>query len=319
MPLGLSEYIADLDERSDLLWPAPPPPAPLKATPALQPLAGIRVVTFEIYGTLLHIDGGHLHHIHPQQLRVQIALEKTIAEFNMWNSMSRKPGQPWEYMLRQYQTMVEEAGMVSTRRKGDVPEIDARKVWGKILDRLVKNEYVWDEGKYGDLESLAAKVAYFYHASLQGSAASPQALETLSRLTGSGIRCGLLADAQIFTVPQLLRDLARQGPLQSVDEALAPSLFLLSYQAGLRKPSPSLYSEMAALIKQQGLQPDQVLHVSHRLQDDLAAAKKAGFHTALYAADRNHCRVTAADLKTPEWKPDRLITDLRQILQILTI
>ena len=28
---------------------------------------------------------------------MQIALQKTIEEFKMWHSMSRKPGQPWDH------------------------------------------------------------------------------------------------------------------------------------------------------------------------------------------------------------------------------
>ena len=319
MPLGISEYLDALAERSDLLWPSPPDPIPMKATPSLQPLSDIRVVTWSVYGTLLRIDQGELLHLHPQELRVQIALEKTIKEFNMWNSMSRKPGQPWEYMLRQYKTAIGEAGMVGTKRKGDVPAIDSRKVWLKLLERLVKNEYAWEEGHFGSLDDLAAKVAYFYHANLQGTAASDDALETLKRLTQSGLRCGLLADAQIFTVPQLLHQLKRQGTLIGMNEVIAADCLFLSHQIGLRKPSKSLYLQAVKTFKDGGIAPQQVLHVSHRLADDLAIAKSCGFRTALLAADRNVCHVSGADLKNPDWRPDRLMTRVDQVLEILSV
>lgn len=317
MALGLSEYIESLDERRDLLWPAPPDPVPLKATPYLEPLPGIRVVTWSGYGTLLRIDQGLLVHVHSQELRMQIALEKTIKEFNMWNSMSRKPGQPWEYMLRQYKTIVEEVGMAATKRKGDVLELDSRKIWKKILERLIKNEYAWDEGTYGDLDDLAAKVAYFFHANLQGTAAADEARETLLSLMQQGIRCGLLADGQAFTLPQIVHNLRKQGPLQSAAEVFSADFVVLSVQAGVKKPSESLYRQAVAQFKQRNILPEQVLHVSHRLKDDLAVAKRHGFHTALYVADKNSCSVQAADVRHPDLKPDRLVTRVRQVLNIV--
>lgn len=317
MPLTLADYINSLDERSDLIWPTPPPAAPIKVTPFLQPLEGIRAVTWNVYGTLLRIDQGQLMHLHPQQLRMQVALEKTIKEFNMWYSMSRKPGQPWEYMLRQYSDMIEEARMAGTKKKGDVPEVNSSKVWHKILDRLLKNEYQWDKGQLGDVDALADKVAYFFHASLQGTEAAPFAVETLAELTRQGIRQGLLADGQAFTLPQLQRDFRRQGHFDRLGQVLASDCVVLSTQWGLRKPSPSLYAAAVESFKKQGISPSQVLHVSHILQEDLAVAKKAGFHTCLYVADKNTCRFEAADVRNPEWKPDRLIADIRQIRDIV--
>lgn len=316
MPLGLGEYIESLAERRDLIWPRPPVAVSMNATPAAAPLAGLKLVTFSVYGTLLNIDQGCLLHVHPQDLRMQIALDKTIKEFNLWNSMSRKPGHPWEYMLRQYSECITEAGMKATKRKGDVPEIDSRQVWKRLLERLVKNEYTWDAGHYGDLDDLAEKVAYFFHANLQGTAAATGCLETLQQLNSAGIRCGLLADGQAFTLPQLVRDLRQQGTLRSMTDLFAPEFIVLSSQLGVKKPSPTLYQELARQLEHKGIAPDRVLHVSHRLQDDLALARKSGFHTALYAADKNSCLVRGSDLKNPEWRPDRLVADLSGVLRI---
>lgn len=318
MPPALFEYIAALHDRRDLLWPQPPEPAPLKATPSLKPITGIRAVLWNVYGTLLHLDGGKLLHRHPQEIRMQVALDKTIKEFNMWHSMSRKPGQPWEYMLRQYDTLVEEAGMASTKKKGDFPAVDSSRLWGKIIDRLLKNEYRWDHSQYGDEEDLSVRVAYFFHASLQGVVASPHASQTLQRLALGGVRNGLLADAQAFTVPQLAWELNRQDPL-SGNEPLSPALFALSSAAGLRKPSQSLFQQAVSQLKALGLAPEQALYVSQQFADDLAPARKYGFHTVLYAADRNSCCVSGDELKNSATPPVRLITDLRQILEILMI
>ncbi|WP_437205926.1 HAD family hydrolase [Planctomicrobium sp. SH664] len=319
MSLGLAEYIEKLDERKDLIWPQPPDPVPLKVSPSLAPLPRIKAVTWSVYGTLLNIDQGMLLHHHPQEIRMQIALDKTIREFNMWNSMSRKPGQPWEYMLRQYTELVEDARLTSTKKRGDIPEIDSGRIWRKILERLVKNDYVWDEALYGDLTDLSIKVAYFFHASLQGTTAAPTACEVLTRLMQAGIASGLLSDGQMFTLPQLVRNLRQQGPVRRPSDVLSMDLIVLSCQAGLKKPSESLFRQAVHQMQQKGIEPEQVLHVSHRLQDDLAVARRCGFHTALFAADKQCCHVTGADVRNPEWRPDRLVSSLGQILEILSI
>ncbi len=319
MGLSLSAYIEELHERSDLIWPKPPAIVPLKVTPSLKPLPGIKVVTWSVYGTLLHVDQGLLLHHHEQEIRMQIALEKTIKEFNMWYSMTRRKGQPWDGMLIIYNRIREEMGMISTKRKGDFPEIDSALLWKKVIGKLEQKEYTYDQGKYGDVEDFAAKIAYFFHASLQGAAAAEGSRDTLAHLTTAGIRQGLLADGQAFTVPQLLHALNQQGSLVSLAEVLSASLMTISCQQKLRKPSPSLYLSAKESFKKIGIQPYEVLHVSHRLKDDLAIAKKQGFRTALFAADKNSCNVTASDVRDPEMKPDRLISQIAQVRDILQV
>lgn len=319
MGLSLSAYLDELHQRSDLIWPEPPAVVPLKVTPALAPLPGIRAVIWSVYGTLLHLEKGHLLHQHPQEIRMQIALEKTIQEFNMWYSMTRRQGQPWEGMLLQYNKFREDLEMVGTKRKGDYPEVDSAKLWSRIIERLQQKEYSWDQGQLGDADHLAAKVAYFFHASLQGVQANPGARDTLEHLTMSGIRQGLLADGQIFTLPQLLYHLKSQGSFAGTGSLLSPDLVIFSYQQKLRKPSLSLYEAAKHALRHVGIEPEQVLYVTHRLKDDLAAAKRIGFRTALFAADKNSCIVSAADVRDPEYKPDRLLSEISQVRSILGV
>ncbi len=319
MSKSLAEYLTWLHERRDLMWPKAPALQPLKATPTLKPLPGIRVVTFNPYGTLLHIDGGELYALHPQKLRTQIALEKTIQEFNMWNSMSRKPGQPWEYMLQQYTKILEEQQMKSMRRKGDFPALDSAVIWLKILERLGKNEYVYDAATLGDLDELAVKVAYFFHASMQGVVASDFARDVLGSIIQSGRHCGLLGNGQPFTLMQLLRSLRQQGSVNAIGEVLSADSMTLSFEVGARQPSPGLYEAARDRFKKIGIAPEHVLHISHQHRDDLVPARQAGFRTALYVADKASCRVDMQELRDPELKPDRLITQLSQIRDLLML
>ena len=159
MAKSLQEYADWLDGRDDLIWPQPPKPEPGKAKPYVKPLRGIKAVIWNVYGTLLHLSDGQLTYLHAKQLFMQVALEKTIKEFNMWHSMSRKPGAPWEYMLKQYKTLIEDAELQGTAQKGDKPQISSVAIWKKLISRLQKNEYEYDEEFYGDDDELSEKVA----------------------------------------------------------------------------------------------------------------------------------------------------------------
>ena len=67
MALTLEQYAAFLDTR-DVNWPAPPPVQPPKAKPHLAVLPDIRLVGWNVYGTLLSIFSGNLCFVHPEKL-----------------------------------------------------------------------------------------------------------------------------------------------------------------------------------------------------------------------------------------------------------
>jgi FMN phosphatase YigB (HAD superfamily) len=318
MPKTLQEYSEWLDER-ELMWPSPPEAVSANATPYFKPLKGIRAVTWSVYGTLLRISEGKLLFSHPDRTQMKVALEKTIQEFKMWNNMDRKPGAPWAQLLEQYKQLMQQQQMTDTRQKGDFPEFDSSRIWRKLLRRLAEKGYYYDMDLYGDPDEFSDKVAYFFHASLQGVEAAPNALRALASTSVSHVRQGLLSDAQSFTMVQMLRALNEQGTLPPLKELFSLDCLTLSFQQGLRKPSKSFFQNCLDQFAELGIGPKEVLHVSSRLADDLAVAKQAGMRTALYAADKISLRASKADMQNPELRPDRLLTDLAQIRDILEI
>lgn len=317
MSQSLQEYADWLTNRDDLIWPVAPELVLPKATPFLKPLEDIAAVTFSVYGTVLHISDGCLLFDHEQQLRMQIALDKTIQEFNMWNSMSRKPGAPWEYMLSQYRNILEDQQISSKVPKGEKAEIDAQEIWKRLIVRLQKNEYTFDESFYGSLDDFSLKVAYFFHSSLQGQQAMPEVLSTFCQLAERGKKVALFADAQPFTLVQVLRGLGSQGTLPPLSDLFSQDCFCFSYREGVRKPSASLYQKLINRFEQLGISPQEILHVGTRIGDDLAIAKNLGMKTALFAGDSLSMLVSKEEVRNPDTKPDRLITKLSQLTQIL--
>ena len=118
---SLPEYAEWLSERDDLIWPRPRPAKPVKAKTYSAHLPGVRAVAWDVYGTLLQTADGGLEFSPKPEIRLEVALEKTIREFNMWNSMTRKPGKPSAYMMDQYLDVLDDEML---RGGGDVKRGD---------------------------------------------------------------------------------------------------------------------------------------------------------------------------------------------------
>jgi FMN phosphatase YigB (HAD superfamily) len=266
---------------------------------------------------LLRISDGQLVLQHPQALRMEIALEKTIKEFNMWNSMTRRPGAPWEGMVVRYARALDEQQLATTHAIGDHPEVDSALLWMKLIRQLQQKDYSYDKSFYGDLEQYAEKVAFFFHSSLQGLEAEEGAFDVLRTLPTLGKRVGIVANGQRFTPIQMLRAFRRQGTLRSLDELFDPALITFSYREGIRKPSRSLYLRALDRFRRTGVAAHQILYVGTRLRDDLAIAKEAGMRTALLAADQTSLVAAREELTDPDLRPERLLTNLAQIRDIV--
>jgi FMN phosphatase YigB (HAD superfamily) len=316
MPLTLEQYASYLNTR-DLSWPAPPPPERPKARPHLKALPEVRVVAWNIYGTLLEISGGELVFEHPQAFVMDIALDKTVQEFKMWGSMTRKPGQPAEYLRQLYARGLNDQRMAPSPGE-KYPEIVAERIWESIIKKLLQKDYQFDAGFFGSLNEYSRKVAYFFHASLQGTACYPGAASALTVVRERGLRQGLLADGQCFSLVQLQRGLAQQDGNRSLDDWFDPDLRILSCDWGSKKPSERLYRQfLEGLKKKEGITPQQVLHIGTRMEQDVIPARKLGMRTGLFAGDKGSLVASVEQLKDKTCRPDVLLTELDQIGQIV--
>jgi FMN phosphatase YigB (HAD superfamily) len=315
MPLTLEQYASWLDKR-DLPWPAPPIPQPPRARPHVVAMPAVRLVTWNIYGTLLNISTGGLLFEHPDGFVMDIALGKTVQEFKMWGSMSRKPGQPEEYMREIYNRVLDEFKLAPSPGE-KYPEVPVEKVWEGIVKKLLQKEYKFDTGFFGSLNEYSRKIAYFFHASLQGTACYPGAAQALEHVQSLGVAQGLVADAQCFTLVQLQRGLTRDAGVVGIDTLFERPLRMLSCEMGSRKPSERLFKPLLAAAAARGLEPSQVLHVGSRIAQDLAPAKKLGMRTALFAGDRESLQASPEQLKDAASRPDAMLTELGQIAEIL--
>jgi FMN phosphatase YigB (HAD superfamily) len=196
------------------------------------------------------------------------------------------------------------------------PEIVSERIWENILKKLLQKDYKFDAGFFGSLNEYSRKIAFFFHASIQGTACYDGAAATLKQLKDRGIVLGLIADAQCFTLVQLQRGLAAQVETARIDNLFSKEMRALSFEVGSKKPSDRLFQRLRAALDSQGLAPHEVLHVGSRIAQDVVPAKKLGMRTALFAGDKASLAATPEQLRDPANRPDVLVTELPQILDV---
>src|SRR5262249_34536510 len=200
-----------------------------------------------VYGTLLAVAGGELYFEHPDQFVMEVALDKTIQEFKMWGSMSRKPGQPADYLRQIYNNLLAEQRTLPGGSEKH-PEVSVDRLWEAFIKRLLQKEYQFDASFYGSLNEFSRKVAYFFHASLQGTSCYAGAAAALRHVKESGLAQGLIANAQCFTAVQLQRGLTGQDAEARLDDLVEPGLRACSSEVRARKPSERLFRHLLTAL-----------------------------------------------------------------------
>lgn len=314
MALTLEQYATEYLPARGLPWPAAPKIDPPKARPHLETL-DIKVVLWTTYGTLLAIPHGEVRFEHDQQFVTDIALRKTLDEFKMWQSMSRKPGAPEEYLRELYKKA--HTFLAMTGSKDKYPEVQAEAVWDDIVRKLQMKEYKFDTGLYGSMSEYVKKIAYFYHASIQGVGAYPNAAATVTHLGERGCTSGLLTDGQCFTPAQIHKAFRDQEPGFDVSTAFPLNLRTISAELKAKKPGETIFKAALASLAVRKIAPHNTLVVGSNLARDIAPAKKFGLKTALYAGDKNSLSASTELLKDPAHRPDVMLTDLAQVLEVL--
>jgi len=246
-----------------------------------------------------------------------VALDKTVQEFNMWASMPRKPGKPSEYLHKVYCELLSDQRIAPSIRE-KYPEVQADRLWEAWTRKLQQKDYVINASLYGNIREFSQKVAYFFHASLQGTACYATAAQALRSVKGAGLAQGLLTDAQCFTTVQLGRALSQQDPAAKLDELVDTDLRACSYDLKARKPSERLFKQVLTELGHRGITPEKILHIGSRVSLDVAPARRLGMKTGLFAGDVASLEPnTTEQLKDPANRPDVLLTKLSQIADVI--
>ena len=262
-------------------------PRPTGWVPQGDRLQDVKVILFDVYGTLLISSSGDIdaaYGVDPEAA-AQEAAQAVGVDVPAGVAAALKDA------IRRQHEASRQAGV-------DVPEVDIREIWAEVAATWPVPVPPGDR-----LEALA--LAYELRVNpVWPMPGFPEVLDALR----DRFRLGIVSNAQFYT-PLTLAALAGRPWSQLGFEA---SLCAWSYVQRRAKPSGLLWEPVLQHLAAGGIHPAQVVMVGNDVGKDIRPAKGHGCRTILFAGDQRSLR--AGDLRaqpaTGPW--DAVLTDLRQ-------
>jgi putative hydrolase of the HAD superfamily len=282
----LEERIAELSQ--------PLAPRPTGVDPQLPKIEGIRAVVFDIYGTLLISGSGDIS-LASEGSRGDAALEalKTI-------TTKPHPSVSGDQIVELLHNAIHAAHANSS---SEYPEVEIRDCWQVVLKQLGVS------ASDKQIEQLAIE----YECRANPIWPMPDLAETLDGLRNLGLLLGVVSNAQFFT-PMAFDPLTGET---LTAWGFDPKLCVWSFVHSEAKPGAILYEIAAKALQLQGVTPEQTLFVGNDLRNDVWPAQQVGMRTALFAGDARSLRLREDDPKLTNVRPDAIVTDLRQLLEVV--
>ena len=268
---------------------APLEPLPTDTAARLEPLGDIRAALFDVYGTLIVSGSG------------DVGLTSKSDRWAAANEAAAAVGvAPPEDPRKLGDTLLAAIEAEHARLRADGvrhPEVRIEELWEGVVPEA-------------DSRQLAAE----YEMRINPVWPMPGMVETLDALRASDFRLGIVSNAQFFT-PLLF------GPLTGRpfgDFGFEPDLCVWSYGHRCAKPGTDLYEKAAAALAKFDVTPAQTLYVGNDMRNDVWPASRVGFRTALFAGDARSLRLREDDPDVAGGRPDVVLTDLRQVLKVVS-
>ena len=280
---------------------------PLESIPTghatrLESLHTIRAVVFDIYGTLLVSGSGdigpaaaddHEEAFHEASLSAGLAPD--------WMQGSGA------ITLREEIVRDHEAGLA---QGVDYPEVVITEIWRRVLERLMPTAA--DTPSEAQIRRLAVE----YECRTNPVWPIEGMLQTIKVLNESGLRLGIVSNAQFYT-PLMLEALCGQS-IENL--GFEPGLCVWSYKQRVGKPSGHLFRTVCNNLQERfNIMASQTLYVGNDMLKDIWPASKAGMRTALFAGDARSLRLRSDDKRCNGVKPDLVIDQLEQIPRCLNL
>lgn len=266
-------------------------PIPTGLAPVLPTLPDVRVVLFDIYGTLLVSASGDIDAA--QQADPERAFREAAAAAGL--RPQRGLGDALRREIRRRHELARAAGV-------DAPEVDIREVWRALAGSLFKES---------PTDEALADLALGYECRVNPVWPMPGFPGVLDLLRPR-FTLGVVSNAQFYT-PLGLEALA--GRTLS-ELGMEESRCAWSYRERVAKPSPTL---LGRLLARNRWEPATVLMVGNDLTKDVQPARSLGCRTALFAGDRRSLRADPAALHDPARRPDAILTHLDQLSAVLSV
>lgn len=274
---------------------APLSPVETKQATRNESLSGIRAVLFDIYGTLLISASGDIGTV-----REDSDAGAAVAALRESGLIGRN-----DLIEADVDRLLEEtirARHANAREQGiEFPEVDITAIWREAIQRL---------GLPLAGEPGLKRIAVMHECRTNPVWPMPGMEDTLDRLRASGLRLGIVSNAQFYT-PLTIEALTGRS---TEDLGFDPALCAWSWRLGEAKPSTRLFEAILNELEQRfAITPDETLYVGNDMLKDIWPASRCGCRTALFAGDGRSLRLRENDPRAAGARPDLVINDLRQI------
>ncbi len=280
-------------------------PLPTDAQPQLNPLAGIKAVLFDVYGTLFVSGSGDVG----TATATDTAEAMTAAlEAAHYKGDLAKAGTIGKDALK---AEVLEWHRVSRAAGVAFPEVDILQIWRKVVGKL-RDEGILKPAEI-DIEPIR-RLALEYECRVNPTWPMPESLQTLRRLKAAGLIMGVVSNAQFYT-PLLFCAHYEQTP-ETI--GFDPACCVWSYRELTGKPSDDLFPKAGEYLRRNhGIGLSETVYVGNDMLNDIYTASRAGCKTVLFAGDQRSLRLRENDGRCADLKPDAVITSLGQLTALI--
>ena len=286
-------------------------PLPTLLEPRYKPDPEIRTVVFDVYGTLVISASGDIDEsvISTGNLKASldaagIVLSKTLAN----------PQQVLADMLNSFKKHILKVHNEERRPDKPYPEIDILEIWETILNKSSQDKLI-------DMsDPLCIKCFTFVFEVLCNNIyPMPHMKDVILKLAEKNLPLGIISNAQFYT-PVIL-NFFMYGKItdSEVVDPFDPDITVFSYQHKRSKPDNHLFDMLKDQCrKKYHINPSEILFVGNDMFRDIYPANTAGFKTVLFAGDSKSLRLRKEKPETEGLNPDYIITELNQLLKIIT-
>ncbi len=267
----------------------------------------IKAVIFDIYGTLLISSSGD---IDQASLKVE-NMEKALKAGNY--NIGKNPTEIAAFILRLLPEKIKENQQEIKEKGHPFPDIDIFKVWDAMLQDVQQAGLLSLNGS----ESVTDTIFVFEVLSNKVFP-MPGMKDVLTELSRKKIPLGIVSNAQFYT-PVLMNYFLSGNFSQEQDiNFFDPELSVFSYKELRGKPDVSLFHKLVPVLENKyNIDVSETIFVGNDMLKDIYTAHNAGLKTVLFAGDERSLRLREDDERVKGIFPDFIITDLKQLLEII--
>jgi putative hydrolase of the HAD superfamily len=179
------------------------------------------------------------------------------------------------------------------------PEVRIERIWGGLFPGRSDNEL--------------RRLAIDYELATHSCWPMPGCRSVIASIADRGVRLGIVSNAQFYTPLFFQAFFART----TKELGFHPSLCVYSYRHRAGKPGPELYELAKKRLSRLGISAPEAVMVGNDLENDVAAARPAGFMTVLVTGDRRMPRVSDGG-RTLRARPDAVIDRLSSLDRLIS-